>query len=379
MGNRQGALENLGGVMCAYVLIHRRNSMKQTVMITGNKGYIGTVMTASFKAAGYAVVGYDSEFFGDCSVSAPPACDRQIIKDIRDAQPSDFAGIDHVVHLAGLSNDPMGELNPSLTDQINHHASVHLARTARAAGVSRFLYASSQSVYGLSPTTAEIDETGPGNPITEYAKTKWESEIDLFRLGTPQFTVCCLRPATAYGASPLLRLDLVLNQFVAHAYVKREIRIMSDGSPWRPLTHVQDISGAFLACLLAPKELVANQSYNVGTDNNNYTVRQLAEVVQAHIPGTSLTFTGEHTDSRSYRVSSHKILTQLKAYYQPHWDIEAGVLELMRFYEKIGMNESMLASSRCIRIKRLKERMEEGTLDAALYSTGSNSGRSLPV
>lgn len=350
--------------------------MKQTVMITGNKGYIGTVMTASFKAAGYSVVGYDTELYKDCAVSIMPTCDRQIHKDIRDVQYADFEGVDCVIHLAGLSNDPLGELNPSLTDQINHLATMNFAEVSKAAGISRFIYASSQSVYGLAPTATEIDETGPKNPITEYAKSKWKSELDLLQMGTPHFSVCCLRPATAYGASPCLRLDLVLNQFVAHAYVNREIRIMSDGSPWRPLTHVQDISEAFLACIRAPKNMIENQSFNVGTDNNNYTVRQLAEVVQHHIPETSLTFTGEHTDSRSYRVSSRKILTLLKAYYQPHWDIDAGVMELIQFYKNIGMNESMLTGSNCTRIKRLKDRMEKGTLNEQLFSSAPHPERS---
>jgi len=341
--------------------------MKQTVMVTGNLGYIGSTMVPYLAQAGYQVAGYDAGYYEDCCLvpSRQPLV-RQIRKDVRDVVPEDLAGIESVIHLAGLSNDPLGEFNASLTEEINYTGTLRFAECAKKAGVKRFIYASSQSVYGISDSTKDVDEDGKKDPITVYAKTKWQSECDLKVLCSDNFIITYLRPATAYGASPNLRVDIVLNAFVAYAFTQRLIEIKSDGTPWRPMTHIRDISAAFRACLEAPAELIQNQVFNVGTSDNNYTVRQLAEAAQKCVPGTELTFTGEHTDPRSYRVSSQKILTVLKDYYKPEWTIEKGAEELLAFYQQVKFDKETFNSWKCTRIKCLKKRMAEGTLDEKL-------------
>jgi nucleoside-diphosphate-sugar epimerase len=229
-------------------------------MVTGNLGYIGSTMVPVLTGAGYEVTGYDIGYYEDCYLTeGKQALKRQIKKDVRDVVPEDLAGIDCVIHLAGLSNDPLGELNVSLTEDINYRATIRFAECAKKAGVKRFLYASSQSVYGVSDTSKDVDEDGTINPITAYAKTKWQSECDLKPLCSDNFVITCLRPATAYGASPNLRTDIVFNAFVAYAFTNKLIEIKSDGTPWRPMTHIRDITAGFIACIEAPAELVSNQ------------------------------------------------------------------------------------------------------------------------
>lgn len=340
---------------------------KQTVLITGNLGYIGSTMVPVIAGAGYDVVGYDIGYYEHCDlVPQRQPLSRQIRKDLRDVEVEDLSGMDCVIHLAGLSNDPLGEFDQSLTEDINHKATMRLAECAKKAKVKRFLYTSSQSIYGVSDTSKEVDEDGKKNPITAYAKTKWQSECDLRELCADDFIVTCLRPATAYGASPNLRTDIVLNQFVAYAYINKRIQIKSDGSPWRPMSHIRDITAAFMACVEAPAELIYNQAFNVGTNDNNYTVRQLAEAARSCVEGTEMTFTGEHTDPRSYRVSSQKILTVLRNYYRPEWNILKGANELMRFYQTIGFNQETFAGEKTVRLKCLMKRIQDGSLDQDL-------------
>lgn len=339
----------------------------KTVMVTGNLGYIGNVMVPFLIEKGYDVIGYDCGYYEDCYlVQTKQAVKKQIVKDIRDASPEDFEGVDYVIALAGLSNDPLGDLNESLTYDINHKGTIHLARCAKEAGVKRFAYASSQSVYGISDTSKAADEDSEKNPITAYAKTKWLCEGDLHELCSEDFCVTILRPATAYGASPNLRCDIVFNGFVAYAYTSKLIEIKSDGTPVRPMSHVRDISSAFAAVLEAPVELVNDQVFNIGTDDNNYTVRELAEMAQKSVPGCGLTFTGEHTDPRSYRVSAEKILTVLKDYYKPQWNIEKAGKELMDFYSSIQFDRETFDSWKVNRIKCLKKRIEAGEIDKDL-------------
>jgi nucleoside-diphosphate-sugar epimerase len=338
--------------------------MNKSIMVTGNLGYIGSVMVPILAESGYIVTGYDIGYYEDCYLrEVRQDIRKQIKKDLRDVVPEDLEGIDCIIHLGGLSNDPLGEFNVSLTEDINFKATMRLAECAKKTGIKRFVYASSQSVYGLSDTSKDVDESGKISPITAYAKTKWQSECGLRNLCSDDFTVICLRPATAYGASPNLRADIVFNAFVGYAFTNRLIEIKSDGTPWRPMTHIRDIAAAFIACLEAPTDLVKNQVFNVGTCNNNYTVRQLAEAAQKCVPGTELTFTGEHTDPRSYRVSSKKILSVLKDYYKPQWDIEKGAEDLMAFYRAIDFDVATFNSYKCIRLKALKKRIQNGTLD----------------
>jgi nucleoside-diphosphate-sugar epimerase len=340
-------------------------------MVTGNLGYIGSTMVPVLTGAGYEVTGYDVGYYEDCYLAdGKQRLARQIKKDVRDVTPEDLAGIDCVIHLAGLSNDPLGEFNASLTEDINHRATMRFAECAKKAGVKRFLYTSSQSVYGISDTSQEVDEEGAKDPITAYAKTKWQSECDLKALCSDNFAITFLRPATAYGASPNLRTDIVFNAFVAYAFTNKLIEIKSDGTPWRPMTHIRDITAAFIACIEAPAELISNQVFNVGTDNNNYTVRQLAEAAQKCVAGTTLTFTGEHTDPRSYRVSSKKILAVLKDYYKPEWNIEKGAADIMQFYSSVNFTADTFNGYKCTRLKALKKRIEDGTLDENLRVTG---------
>jgi nucleoside-diphosphate-sugar epimerase len=337
---------------------------KQTLMVTGNLGYIGSTMTPILTQMGYDVVGYDVGYYEDCYLRpASQDLKRQIKKDLRDVAEEDLVGIDCVLHLAGLSNDPLGEFNPSLTEDINFKATMKLAESAKKSGVNRFIYASSQSVYGISDTSKEADEESEKNPLTAYAVTKWQSECALRELCSDDFVITYLRPATAYGASPNLRVDIVFNQFVAYSFTNKLIEIKSDGTPWRPMSHIRDITSAFIACAEAPKELIKNEVFNVGTPDNNYTVRDLAEAAQRCVPGTELTFTGEHTDSRSYRVSSEKILNVLKDYYKPQWDIEKGGQELMKFYSDVNFDTETFQGYKTTRLKCLKKRIEDGTLD----------------
>ena len=341
--------------------------MVQTVLVTGNLGYIGSTMVPILTEKGYAVTGFDVGYYEDCYLKpAPQKLIKQIKKDLRDVAAEDLRGIDAVIHLAALSNDPLGDFDESLTWEINYKATIKLAKCAKKAGVKRFIYASSQSVYGISDTSQALSEDGGKNPLTVYGKTKWQCEQDLKQLCDDDFIITYLRPATAYGASPNLRTDIVLNQFVAFSYVNKRIQIMSDGSPWRPMSHIRDITAAFIACLEAPAELIKNEVFNVGTHDNNYTVRQLAEAAQKCVDGTDLVFTGEHTDPRSYRVSSDKILTVLKDYYKPGWNITKGSGELMEFYEEINLSNDTFGSWKTVRLKCLKKQIEDRVLNNEL-------------
>jgi nucleoside-diphosphate-sugar epimerase len=325
-------------------------------------------MVPMLVSEGYSVIGYDIGYYENCNLTpSPQTLIKQTTKDIRDVCVDDLKGVDSVIHLCALSNDPLGEFNETLTEDINFKATVKLAECAKQAGVRRFLYASSQSVYGISDANKEVDEDGAKNPLTAYAVTKWKSEQELGKLSSDNFAITILRPATAYGMSPNLRTDIVFNAFVAYAFINKMIEIKSDGTPWRPMAHVKDISAAFIACLKAPVELINNQAFNVGTADNNYTVRELATVAQRCVPDAGLTFTNEHTDPRSYRVTSNKILTILKDYYNPEWNIERGGEELMKFYEAVGMNEDTFNGYKCTRLKCLKKNIEDGLIDNNLY------------
>ncbi len=331
------------------------------VLLTGNRGYIGSVLTPMLMERGHVVVGFDSGLYDNSALPAVPEPSRQIRKDSRDSIAEDLQGIEAVIHLAALSNDPLGELNPTLTEAINRDAGIQLGVLAKQAGVRRFVYASSQSMYGASDPRIEIDEaTGDAkNAITTYARTKWEAEVALKQLHDQNFTVVCMRPSTVFGVSSRLRSDIVYNNLVGCAYTTGKIEIKSDGSPWRPVVHVRDVSSAFIAGLEAPENLVGGESFNVGVPDGNYTVRQLAEAAQRAVPGSTLEFTNEHTDNRSYRVSFVKILSVLKDFYKPEWDLVRGGQELVDFYKKINFNEVLFRgpdTNRLMHIKYLREK-----------------------
>lgn len=342
------------------------------ILVTGNLGYIGCVLTDILINKGYEVVGFDTNYYEPlCPLPETGKKIEQIKKDIRLISNDDLRGIDAVIHLAALSNDPIGELNPKLTKDINYEGTIKLADLAKKNGVKRFVYASSQSMYGISETDEELEEdNSKKKPLTAYAKTKWEAEVKLKELGTDEFIVVCFRPSTVFGASPKLRCDIVYNNLVACAYTTGKIEIKSDGTPWRPVVHIKDVCLAFLAGLQAPESLVANQSFNVGLENGNYTVRDLAEAAQKSVPGSSLIFTGEHgKDTRTYKVSFKKILTQLKDYFKSQWGLDRGGKELVDFFKEINFTEEDFRGRRCNRLLQIKYLKEVGKLDENLFWT----------
>jgi len=325
------------------------------ILVTGNKGYIGTVLVEMLLQKSYEVIGYDTDYYKNCDLIEYIYPIKQITKDIRDISIEDLHGIDAVIHLAGLSNDPLGELAPKLTDLINYKASVKLANLAKKVSVKRFIYASSQSMYGISDTDSELDEdNSEKNPITSYARAKWFFENELKKLDDDNFVTVCMRPSTVFGVSPRLRCDIVFNNLVACAYTTGKIEIKSDGTPWRPVVHVRDVSNAFIATLEAPSNLVNGQSFNVGIPDGNFTVRDLAEAAQSAVPGSSLIFTGEHgNDSRTYRVCFSKILSVMKDYYKPEWDLNRGGTELTQFFKKINFTEEQFRGKLCNRLQEI--------------------------
>ena len=289
---------------------------------------------------------------------------QKITKDIRDIEIEDLDGVDGIIHLAGLSNDPLGEFSPMLTEDINYNGTMNLALKARDAGVSRFVYASSQSMYGVSNTTSELDEdNSKKNPVTAYAIAKWKAEQQLHSMSTNNFVVTSLRPSTVFGASPRLRCDIVFNNLVACAYTTGKIEIMSDGSPWRPVVHIKDVCSAFLSGIEAPSDIVSGRAFNVGIPNGNFTVKDIAEAAQRSVPGSELVFTGEHTDPRTYRVSFDRILNELKDYYKPQWNLDMGGKELVELFDRINLKEDIFRGRKTNRIKQLTFLMEGSLID----------------
>ena len=339
-----------------------------TALVTGNLGYIGSVLTPTLARRGYAVRGLDSDLFANCtlSVAEPPL--EQIWRDIRSVESSDLEGVKGVVHLAGLSNDPLGELDASLTQAINFEGTVRLGELAREMGVRRFVYASSQSMYGISATDQVLDEDlSEKNPLTAYARTKWEAELALMEMRAPGFEVTAFRPSTVFGASPRLRCDIVFNSFVACAFTTGFIEIKSDGTPRRPAIHILDVCEAFIAGLEADASLVDGRAFNVGVADGNYTVRQLALAAQAAVPESELVFTGEYgSDSRTYTVGFDRILGDLADHFDPSWDLAKGGAELSRFFLQTGFDEEHFRGGVCNRLVRIGELIETGRIDESL-------------
>ena len=343
-----------------------------TVLVTGNLGYVGSVLTPMLSQRGHQVRGLDSGFFKDCLLTPEVEPLEQVIKDIRDIEREDLDGIKAIVHLAGLSNDPLGELDVSLTEAINYDGSMRLGELARDAGVRRLVYASSQSMYGRAATGVELEEDdSEKNPLTAYARTKWKAEQDLMSLRSPGFEVTAFRPSTVYGASPRLRCDIVFNNFVACAHTTGAIEVKSDGTPRRPAVHVRDVCEAFIAGLEADAVTIDGKAFNVGVVGGNYTVRQLATAAQVAVPDSQLVFTGEHgADARTYSVSFDRILTELAEHYRPVWDLEQGGRELHDLLTEAKFTESDFRGSRCNRLTRINELLESGRVDASLRLVG---------
>ncbi|SEL12613.1 NAD-dependent epimerase/dehydratase family protein [Rhodococcus maanshanensis] len=334
------------------------------VLVTGHQGYLGTVMVPALQAAGHDVTGLDSGLFADCVLGPTPVDPPSIRMDVRDVTEADLSGFDAVVHLAALSNDPLGSLAPQITYDINHHASVRLARLAKDAGVRRFLYASTCSVYGSAGETL-VTESAPLRPLTPYAESKVRVEDDVAAIADSGFSPVFLRNATAFGFSPRLRADIVLNNLVGVAVLTGEVRVLSDGTPWRPLVHAQDIATAFTRALEAPIEKIHCAAYNVGTETNNVTVAQIAAAVAAAVPGSTVAITGETgPDARSYRVDFSAVRAAFDG-YEPRWSVADGAVELYRQYTRWGVSEADF-TGRYTRLIHLEKLRAARLLDSSL-------------
>ena len=331
------------------------------ILVTGHLGYIGTVLTRMLVAEGYDVVGLDSDLYRNCTFGRGIVPVPTILKDIRDVELQDLEGFRAVIHLAALSNDPLGNLNPDLTYQINHMAAVRLAALAKRAGVSRFLFSSSCSNYGAGGENL-LTEESPFNPVTPYGRSKVLVEQDVSALASSAFSPVFLRNATAYGVSPRLRFDLVLNNLTAWAYTTGKVMLKSDGSPWRPIVHIEDIARAFIAVLQAPRELIHNEAFNVASTSENYRIRELAEIVAETVPGSQTAFTpGAAPDTRCYRVNCNKILHTLPAFV-PRWTARIGAQELHRAYETVGLTLEEFEGPKYQRIAHVRKMIADGVI-----------------
>jgi nucleoside-diphosphate-sugar epimerase len=341
------------------------------LLVTGNQGFIGPVLVRMAQARGHAVTGLDIGYFEEC-IARPQAdarADQQIPRDIRNVSAPDLEAVDAIIHLAGLSNDPMGALDAQLTYDINLEGTLNLARLAKAAGVSRFVFASSCSIYGAAGGRAALDETAPLEPVSAYAVSKARSEEGLSALADGAFSPVFMRNATAYGLGPRPRFDLVVNNLAGWAFTTGVVRVMSDGSPWRPLTHIEDISLAAICACEASRETVHNQAFNIGRTDANYQVKDIAQAVQAAFPASRLEITGETGgDPRSYRVDFSKALNGLPGFV-PQWTLERGVAEVAGWLKAEGLKGHAFDSRLFIRLKQLQHAMDTGALDSRLRRT----------
>ncbi len=336
------------------------------VLVTGHHGYIGSILVPLLVEGGHDVVGLDMYLYEGCDFGEDHAPAVPVIRrDIRDVTASDLDGFDAVMHLAALSNDPVGDLNPDCTYAVNHRASVALAEAAKQAGVERYLFSSSCSLYGAAGQDW-IDETAAFHPVTAYGESKVLAERDIGALADDSFSPTFLRNATAHGLSPRHRGDLVVNNLTAFAFATGEVLMQSDGTPWRPLVHIEDISRAFLVLLQAPREKVHGEAFNIGGDDENYQIRDVAQIVEEVVSGSRIAFAeGAGPDKRSYRASFAK-LRQAFPELRPTWTVRASVEQMLTAYRENGLTIADFGGSRFMRIARVKELIAEGRLDEAL-------------
>lgn len=339
------------------------------ILVTGTEGYIGSRLAPYLVARGHDVTGLDAGFYRDgCLYLDPialPTLPKTTLKDLRSVEPADFANFDAVIHLAELSNDPLGQNRPDVTFKINHEGSVRIARMAKQAGVRRFVYASSCSVYGLG-TGEFLDESSPTNPQTAYAQCKVNVERDVGPMADKNFSVVFLRNATAFGASPRMRFDIVINDLCALAWTRKKIVMTSDGSPWRPVVHIEDICEAMRCAVEAPADAVNGEIFNVGHTRENYRVRELAQIVADVFPGCEVTVGSSAGDNRSYRVSFDKIHAKLPG-FQSRWTAKLGAEELRALFERIEMSQDTYEFRAFTRLKQLKYLQRTNQIDDDLF------------